>query len=239
MPHIGLALEQSWNFAIDLLFPIKCLGCQTDGVFVCRNCLLAISLRTEQICPTCGEASPLGMAHAGCRRSTALDGLIVASTYEDKIVQKLIHLFKYASVEALSHPLAALATAFILANKLEGFFRQALLVPVPLHPKRLRFRGFNQAYLIACEIGKNIGCEFADTILTRTKHTHPQVELTAEERKTNIKNAFSCEYPSLVTGRRIILFDDVATTAATLHECAKTLHNAGAKEVWALVLARG
>jgi len=109
---------------------------------------------------------------------------------------------------------------------------------VPLHPKRLRERGYNQSALLAEELGKMIRMPVVKDILIRVKHILPQVQThSAEERRTNVAQAFQCR-SALVKDSQVILVDDVATSGATLDACAAALKLAGVTSVWGLVLAR-
>lgn len=111
------------------------------------------------------------------------------------------------------------------------------VVPVPLHPRRLRWRGFNQSQELARAAARRIGAELLHRALERTRETIPQTELSGSERKENIKDAFYAE-SGQIAGKRLLLVDDVLTTGATLEECARTLKRAGAASVDVLVLAR-
>jgi ComF family protein len=147
-----------------------------------------------------------------------------------------IHAFKYGKRASLSHPLAALAR--------QAFFRFwdtdtiDLLVPVPLHLKRLRERGFNQAHLLIRRWAKLDQIPSDGLVLSRTRWTEPQTALSPKERQKNIKGAFAVENPEKIKGQRIVLVDDVYTTGSTVNECARVLMAAGAETVDVLILAR-
>ena len=113
-----------------------------------------------------------------------------------------------------------------------------LLVPVPLHVKRLRERGFNQAHLLIRRWAKQEGIPFDGLTLSRSRWTAPQTGLSRSERRKNIKGAFSIRHPERIKGRKIVLVDDVYTTGATVNECARVLMKAGAEFVDVLTLAR-
>jgi len=210
---------------LNFLFPKNCLGCGKEGFAVCDSCLHGIKLLDFQ-------EDPLK--------------LIVASRYDKKgLLKKLIEAYKYKFSEELGGVLSSLLAAQVqkLYKFLEQNLGKALVVPVPLHSRRLRYRGYNQSELLARALLKNsvlkgldwqvVGC------LKRVVYTVPQVKLGRTERLMNLKDAFVCENPSLVFGRKIILIDDVCTTGATLGECEKALMAAGAASVTALVLAHG
>jgi ComF family protein len=113
-----------------------------------------------------------------------------------------------------------------------------VLVPVPLHPRRLRERGFNQAALIARELGHRTGCPCVDGALVRRKDTAPQAGLSAAARRRNVAAAFAVRRRGLVAGRVVTLVDDVFTTGATAYACARSLREVGAREVRLLSAAR-
>jgi ComF family protein len=113
-----------------------------------------------------------------------------------------------------------------------------VLVPVPLHPRRLRDRGFNQASLIAREIGRRMGRPLVEGALVRRRETMPQTGLSAAARRRNVEDAFAVRRRGLVAGHVVTLVDDVLTTGATARACARALRAAGAREVRILALAR-
>ena len=113
-----------------------------------------------------------------------------------------------------------------------------LMMPVPLHPKRLRERGFNQSLLLARHMANELGTELEFLTLRRVRDTKPQTGLHRDERRKNVRRAFELADRDVVKGRSIILVDDVATTGSTLNECARVLKRSGSGEVFCLVLAR-
>jgi ComF family protein len=113
-----------------------------------------------------------------------------------------------------------------------------LIVPVPLHPKRLRWRGFNQSVLLARQISRDYKIPMDPFVLRRNKETPAQTQLTEEERRRNVRAAFTLNPENSVEGKRILLVDDVYTSGATVNECSRTLKKHAAKEVYVLTLAR-
>lgn len=217
------------QFILDIIFPIECLSCQREGVWLCEKCLKNIPLKNEYI---------------QRQNNSSLDGLMVATTYENEIIQEAIHILKYKYVEDLAKPLGQMLAKTLAALDKKHRLHilessgQTFLLPVPLHPKRFLERGFNQAELIANEFNKNFHFNLQTKILVRAKWTMPQVKLKGRERKENIKGVFivkNWNFPC----KNVIILDDVATTLATLEECAKVLKQAGAYKVWGLVVAHG
>jgi len=147
-----------------------------------------------------------------------------------------IHEFKYGAKSFLAKPLGLLLSSFA------GRWLQAkeglLLMPVPLHPRRLRERGFNQSLLLSREVARALNADLDFLSLKRIKYTKPQTGLGSEERSRNVARAFQVSRREAVKGRSIVLVDDVATTGSTLNECARALKKAGCREVFCLALAR-
>lgn len=237
------------NWLLDFLYPLACLGCGLPGSLLCAECFSRRQINLLDCCAVCRQPSALAKTHAPCLKKTNLDGLIVSSTPADKLVHELIYKYKYSFVRALGPTLALL-----LVKKLEQLGRQApqagefdawlkhsLLVPVPLHKKRLRWRGFNQAEILAQAVAQFCNLELLPDILIRKKHSRPQQKLKRPQRLKNLINAFAlkAELKNKIKNESIILVDDVTTTQASLNECAKLLKKNGAKEVWGLVLTRG
>ncbi len=155
----------------------------------------------------------------------------------------MIHRFKYQSVESLKKPLAELIIAYIAKELLIDKLANSVLVPIPLTLKRKINRGFNQSELLAKEIGKFLNCPVIN-LLKRKKFTSPQAEISDwQKRKENISGVFalsakiSTEQFSDI--KKVILVDDVATSGATLEEAATVLSQAGIKEIYGLVIAKG
>ncbi len=159
----------------------------------------------------------------------------------DPLARLVIWHFKYRNCRSLAGPLATLmARRWIRSGDREWFSGNPLLVPVPLHPKRLAERGYNQAELLARELARIAALEVSANALVRVRHTASQVETASrDERQENMRDAFTCAKPELVAGRDIVLIDDVSTTGATLDACTGALHLARASTITALVLARG
>jgi ComF family protein len=148
-------------------------------------------------------------------------------------LQEAIHQLKYANLSAVARPLGETLADFWQGNPLPA----DLLVPVPLHPRRERERGYNQASLLAKALGEAIGLPVLEHAMVRVRETRPQVGLNSEERRENVRGAFHCESTHLA-GRHVALIDDVCTTGATLEACSLALRQAGAASIWALTLAR-
>ena len=152
----------------------------------------------------------------------------------DGVMRQAIHQLKYRNLRALAVPLAKLLRDYLATTPVSG----EVLVPVPLHQKRLRERGYNQSSLLAQELCKLTNLPVVGDCLIRKGHAPPQARTsTVEERWRNVADAFSCRDHRL-QDKRVLLIDDVSTSGATLDACAAVLKAAGATSVWGLVLAR-
>ena len=183
--------------------------------------------------PACADG-PGPLCGACRRRVPGFDYARAAARY-DGVVREALHAFKFRGQRALAVPLGALLVEATRAGLPRG---ATLLVPVPLHPRRERERGFNQAALLARRVGRAWGCAVREDVLVRTVATRSQTELDAAARRANVRDAFRARRPALVEGRHVVLVDDVLTTGATLSECARCLRAAGAASVGALTVAR-
>jgi ComF family protein len=142
-------------------------------------------------------------------------------------------LFKYRGKLSLAKPLAR-----ALIEALPALPPADIIIPVPLHPQRLREREYNQSLLLAARLSHHAGIPLLLACLLRVRPTVPQTSLSRKERLTNLHRAFSVANPACIQSKRILLVDDVLTTGTTLHECAKTLRRAGSGPVYGLTLAR-
>ena len=149
------------------------------------------------------------------------------------VVRDMVHSLKYQNLRASAPDLGRLLAAYLAANPLPA----DILIPVPLHGRRERERGYNQSELLARELGRRTDMQVETRVLRRTRHAPPQVSLKDQgERRRNIEGAFECM--SELNGQRVLLIDDVVTTGATMSACAGALKGAGASSVWGLALAR-
>jgi competence protein ComFC len=217
------------NLLINLLFPVYCLGCgkETHREFICPTCFSQIPL---------SKKPPLKL-----NSGSGLTGLVAASYYAHPLIKKAIHNYKYDFIKDLAEPLGCLLVQRI--NVLSDFIiqRNSILIPVPLHKKRLRWRGFNQSELLALEISRQLNIPIVNNLIVRKKYNLPQAQIqNARQRKQNIKNAFMLNKGQSLKLRPFtaILIDDIATTGATLGECARVLKPLKPKEIWGLVIAR-
>jgi ComF family protein len=199
---------------------------------LCRPCGETLP-RIASPCPRCAMPTPAGQVCGQClRHPPHYDATLTALDYRfpvDRLVQEL----KYAA----RLPLAALfAELFAAQLSLDREDAPDLLLPLPLHPARLRARGFNQAAEIARALAPRCGLEQAAPGVRRVLDTPPQTALPIAKRRANIRGAFECDLD--LTGRRVAVVDDVMTTGSTLNELARVLKKNGAARVENWVIAR-
>lgn len=227
---------------LNLLFPKRCCGCKRFGSYFCRECILSI-IQAGLVCPACEKPSIGGETHPLCQRKYGLDGLWSLGVYKPPLKQAIQKL-KYRFVSQIALSLIDLTVEY-LARFTPYFLEQIrkergkdwIAVPAPLHPKRQKFRGFNQSALLGQLLSKKMGLDYQEA-LKRVRHTRPQVGLESWARTKNIKGAFALAKGQGLTAKNVLLIDDVWTTGSTLKECAYVLKRGGAKKVWAITLAR-
>jgi len=220
--------------ALDFLFPRRCVGCGRAGDFFCGNCRRTLPRIAGPVCPRCGRPQASGIACPECVNwLSQLDGIRSPFRF-DGAVRQAVHQLKYQNLRALAAPLGDFLAEFLETSDIAA----DVIVPVPLHSKRLRERGYNQSALLARKLGKGAGLPVVEGCLERVKATLPQARTTAvAERQQNMAGAFACRSERL-KDRRVLLVDDVATSGATLDAAAAALKAGGAASVWGLTLAR-
>ena len=225
-------LVQLPRLALDLLFPLHCWGCQRQGKLLCDNCIPQLPRLERPYCSLCGKPDSQTKCHWCVEAPLWVDGIRAPFLMEGPIKDGVYSL-KYRGVRAAAAELGRLMAQYQAEEPVPG----DVIVPVPLHRRRLRERGYNQSALLAREVSKLSGIPNDEGLLVRTKDTPPQVRaVSREQRRSNVEDSFRC--PENVEGRALILVDDVATTGSTLSACASALKDRGAASVWGLVLAR-
>lgn len=222
-------LKSGLEAALDLVLPPRCCGCDgpaAPGQAFCEACRPSL-LEPENPCPCCGLPGVTQRCPACRNRTRPLASARSAFLYGGALAQA-IHRLKFRGATHLARPLGRLMVP--LAVALEGSVDVA--VPVPLHRRRLRARGFNQAALLA----RCLGLPLRHDVLERVRETLAQTDLGAAERWANVRGAFRAGRRA--SGRRVLIVDDVSTTGATATACATALLDAGAHEVHLLTLAR-
>lgn len=221
---------------LDIFFPKLCVSCGKYGQYLCASCAAKIELLKTPICFYCGKISVEAKTCSNCkkREKTQLSAIIPAVRYDIGPMKEIIHQLKYCGVSELSEILGELIFQKI---KDLDFGKNIIIVPVPLNLRKKNIRGYNQAELLAKYLRNRLGAQFAD-VLVRNRNTASQTTLHRRERLLNLKNAFTCTDANLIEDKTVLLIDDVATTGATLSECANILMQSGAKKVIGVVAAR-
>ena len=204
-----LTLSQFKNTLFDLLFPPRCIGCGSSDGFLCLDCSQSLPKLSPPYCLRCGMPAGGGSICSQCIKLVAIDGIRSPFLYRDLVREAIIQL-KYKRIKALAEPLGQLLASYLSLNPLPI----DTLVPVPLHPKRVRERGYNQSFLIARELGRLADLPVMENSLARLRNTAPQVRITGtEQRQLNVRGAFRCGDRSF-QGRHVLVVDDVCTTGA-------------------------
>ena len=233
-------LQQTVETAITFLYPAQCRVCEKQlGLesvpYMCDACWNDIPLIEPPWCEMCGIPNTEDVCDA-CAATPPPYGKLRTIAYYEAALQQAIHLFKFEKRTALTKPLTQLTMEHIPndCNIAEYDF----ILPIPIHKKRLRERGFNQATLLANGIAKTAGVQVVTDALVRHRNTSPQSSLDREARQTNIVGAFELQKKEIVRNKRILVLDDVFTTGATVREAVKVLWNADPVEIDVLTLAR-
>ena len=245
---------------LDTLFPMSCLACGQEGSFLCLDCKSALKQPDHQRCIVCQKASPFGLTHPGCQTPYGADDLISFYDYHDERVAKILIKGKYSFLPEVYKILGGVMAGQLASDpqflNLQSEILNLILVPIPLHTFRLRWRGFNQSKILCEELSGKLGLPVIDALI-RKKSTKTQKDLKREARLKNIRDAFTLsphlsakggsasmasEGPlggkSSILNHTCLLVDDVTTTGATLQEAAKILKRAGAAKVICLTVAR-
>lgn len=229
-------LKTLWENALDLVFPLICPVCGAFGAAPCPYCKAKIkNYRSE--CASCQKISENFETHKACREFFPLNKVIIATEY-NKVTKELIAELKYRYVTNLVD-FIALKMAGSLGKQLKRTKSKPILIPVPLHKKRKRERGFNQADLLCKVISERLQIPTVSAI-KRIKYTKAQATLNREKRLGNLAGAFRLDTRHRIAPNSLmIIVDDVVTTGATLSLCARTLkHNFKFAQIWGLAFAR-
>jgi ComF family protein len=236
-------LSQALAACCEMLFPPACLLCgqllsTKDGhAAFCRSCMSGISPVGSACCPLCAQAYPDAISRHCCgtclKRPPPFSKVHVIGQYQGNL-KVAIQRLKYRNQVTLAKPLGNFLGE-VLTSHMQEFIPHCI-VPVPLHPKRLKQRGYNQALELARPVARQMAIPLNNRLLQRTRNTPRQQGLSALERSQNMRNAFAVTAEAL--GLNILLIDDVMTTAETARECCRTLLKGGAAEVQVAVVGR-
>jgi ComF family protein len=227
----------------DFVFPPFCAACHgrmplRERGAICPSCWEAYQPWPGGACQRCGQALPAQRDGVLCERCRIPEwgcSSIRTPGPFAKPVSDAVHLLKYSDHRSVARDLAAMMAA---AADADAAYRQAdLILAVPLHAARLRERGYNQAQLIADQLGRIMGKPCPAGVLARAKHTGSQTALNRQQRRENVRDIFRVRRPQEVRDTSVILVDDVLTTGATIGSCGQALLSAGAASVLALTAA--
>ena len=227
------ALEFTLRQVVDLVFPQTCVHCNTEGRLLCDTCLRDAARIGGGACQTCGIQLEHGSRCGKCAESPPALTRVTAVFQFEGAIRDAVHALKYRDLRAIA-PILGAELADTVSSQHRGI---EVVVPVPLHRRRLRSRGYNQAELLARPVADRLGARVSTNLLTRVTDSPPQAQAKNEAaRSASVRNAFAASNEA--QGKRILLIDDVATTCSTLRACGRALYRAGAKSVRAAVLAR-
>jgi ComF family protein len=248
---LGVTLTDRLDWLVDWLYPPRCRACSgtiygRDAEYFCGVCWPQIRLVSHPLCNRCGRPFPdaRGDDHqcAACLTRTPYFararawGCYPREEIAEHPLRQVVQKFKYGRKVSLGKPLGRL-----MAQGCQEFLEAChmdLIIPVPLHPKRLRWRGFNQSLLLARQVSRMYDVPVDPFLLSRNRETPPQTQLTEEERRKNVRGAFATNGGRPLKERSVLLVDDVYTSGATVNECSRVLVRGGAREVYVLTLAR-
>lgn len=241
------AIRRAARIATDILFPPLCAYCETylDDARspICEACFCKIIKNTSLICPICNARMASGKricAH-GKRKYKEFPYLLGAATnYDDPVIRTCIHRCKYDKIHSIAPALALLLTEYVsvLDPKPTLLAATPIVIPIPLHARKERERGFNQSACIARSFAETMKFAYKEP-LVKLIDNKPQAQTKIRAtRLERMKGVFAIPYPADVRHKNIILIDDVSTSGATLSEAAKTLRAAGVKQILALVIAK-
>ena len=241
---IGLQLSSQlrdiFETAIVFLYPAKCRVCEEFlGVaslpYICANCWQNMQFLEPPWCDICGTPEANGRCDE-CATSPPRYGKLRSIAFYHTTLQQAIHLFKFEKKKVLAQYIIQLINAHIPADC--EMAEYDFVLPIPIHKKRLRERGFNQATLLANGIATVEGIPVLTDTLVRKRHTVAQSSLDREARQQNIVGAFEVRNPDIISGKRLLVIDDVFTTGATIREAVSELWTADPAEIDVLTLAR-
>lgn len=237
MTHTESRLARLLGVVEDAIFPPVCGGCRKRGIWLCDSCWAQVRYVPSPVCGRCGH--PLQRAGDPCRWCrewpSGLSTVRAAFVFEGPM-RSSIHRFKYQGEFARGHFLGNLLADHAESTVVRRKDPVDIVVPVPLHLRRRRARGYNQAEILAKRVAERLDLRLGSGLIGTGK-TQPQVTLGRTERWENVKDAFQWKGAPLA-GANVMLIDDVTTTGATLASAAMAVIAAGANGVHGLVLAR-
>lgn len=228
----------------DLLYPHNCLLCHhylnsyQKTLPLCSNCFNTIEFNHPPFCQKCSRH--LSDAHqtlcGDCLRKDFRFDYAFSPCFYNETMRKLLHIFKYGNKTSLRHCFIEIVFSF-LKNRPVSLDSIDLVIPIPLHPVRLRERGYNQSSLLAEGLAQKLELPICRQNLIRARHTQNQARVPPKNRFTNIEGAFRIKHPAKIKDKSVLLVDDLLTSGTTVSEAARVLKEAGARRVDVLTLA--
>ncbi len=231
LAQIAHEARRAGRSLLNLLFPPRCVICHREGEWFCAACRAQVEFITPPICERCGRPLSGSECRFCLEFPLAIDRLRAVAFF-DGALRQAIHCFKYQERPELATVFGNMLGEYVAAHPLPI----DVVIPVPLHRERERWRGYNQALLLAREMALQEKHALWYNVIERTRATPPQVGLDLRARRENVRDAFAAG--PAVSGANILLVDDVCTTGATMNACAAALKQRGAKFVCGLALAR-
>jgi ComF family protein len=230
-------MKATWYKPIlDIFYPLYCGGCNTaTGVILCDACINTFRpVDEEKTCPICGRLLGKSVLCGACMEEKRAFRKGYFGYYFEGRLREAIHAFKFnGRIDAGRYLVHLLNERFnTIAENID------CIIPLPVTDKRLRERGFNQSYIVGEEIAKITGKEIYPSVLIKEKKTQDQYTLSRKERKKNVHGVFTIKNSSAITGKRVLLVDDLFTTGYTAQEASRTLLKSSAAEVIFFALAR-
>lgn len=226
-----------WRGLLDLLLPRRCCGCgavEAETPF-CAECRVLVERVPPWVCVGCSRVLPEARGSSrcsGCAAEPPPYAELLAPFVYGGPVATAIRRLKYRG----GREVARLLAPFLAEAAKQGVDGDAIVAPIPLHAERRLLRGYDQALLLALELSRTLRLPCKAELLVRTRRTEPQVGAGREGRGANLRGAFQAS--PLAASRKVLLVDDVVTTASTARAAAEALRDAGAGEVWVIALAR-
>ena len=226
--------ERLWLGALDVIFPIRCLGCGAPGKFICAPCADRLPALEYPFCDICAQPGTDGVCAWCLDNEPEIDEIRAPYLYlRSSPIQKAVTMLKYGGIKALAPELADLLARF-LRDTPENF---DCIVPIISHPRRVRKRGYSQAALLAAALSDRLQTPMLADALSRVRDAPSQLTAPSREaRWRNVRDSFVCHQD--MSGLTILLIDDLVTTGSTASACAAALKQAGALQVSALAIAR-
>lgn len=230
------------EFAADILFPRRCPVCDDivlpRGGFICPECVKRLSFVKGPVCKKCGKevfSDTVEYCFDCTKHKRSFESGRALVNYNEAAKNSMVKIKYKNKREYLDFYIEAICIRY---GKIIARMEADALVPVPVHPSRMRTRGYNQAELLARGIGRELGVPVCADLLLRSRKTAPQKELNPAERLKNLEEAF--EAGSIPSGiETVILVDDIYTTGSTMEACTRTLKRMGVKKVYFLAICIG